>query len=69
MNALSSRRVIPPLADLNTGRYNKLIEIEESQHDNDGKNLQVSSQLEDTSSYIQAKKQKLDQIEDSSLIL
>ena len=56
------------MADLNTGRYNKLIEIEESNKD-DAHN-QISSQLEDSSSYIMSKKHKIDQpLEDSSVIL
>ena len=56
------------MADMNTGRYNKLIEIEESNKD-DAHN-QISSQLEDSSSYIMSKKHKIDQpLEDSSVIL
>jgi hypothetical protein len=58
------------MADLNTGRYNKLIEIEESnKDDNENAHNQVSSQLEDSSSYIMSKKLKIDQLEDSSVIL
>ena len=59
------------MADLNTGRYNKLIEIEESnKDDNENAHNQISSQLEDSSSYIMSKKHKIDQpLEDSSVIL
>ena len=59
------------MADLNTGRYNKLIEIEESnKDDNENAPNQISSQLEDSSSYIMSKKHKIDQqLEDSSVIL